>query len=96
MKIITKCYDKNLKLKILKEGVKPNYAAIRFTRLSNEKEFPCCDFKGICTNKAYAEVFPGMMKNSKKRGWNYLCRKHYYSEEKRLKWKLPACLTVQW
>lgn len=96
MKIITKYYDKNLKLRTLKPGIMLNSATIRFKRLRNKKDFPCCDFGGTCTNRAYAEVFPIMMKNSKKKGWSYLCKKHYYSEQKRLKWKLPACLTVQW
>ncbi len=63
----------------------------RFKVLRNGKEFVCCDFKGICTNKAYAEVFP-----KGKHVWHYLCKKHYYQEERRLKWKLPACLTVEW
>jgi len=28
----------------------------------------------------------------KDKGWSYLCRKHYYQEEKRFKWKLPAAI----
>ncbi len=66
----------------------------RFKKLKNGKEFPCCDYHGTCTNKAYAEVFPGALKKGK--GWSYLCKKHYYQEEKRLKYKLPACLSVEW
>ena len=62
---------------------------IRFKLLKNGKSWPCCDFKGKCTNKAYVEVYPFILKNSKK-GWSYLCRKHYYLEQKRLKWKLPV------
>jgi len=46
---------------------------------------------------AYAEVYPCMLgKKRKKRGWSYLCRRHYYQEQKRFKWKLPACLKVGW
>lgn len=67
---------------------------IRFKKLKGKK-FPCCDFHGICTNKAYAEVYLFMMKKGK-RGWSYLCRKHYLEEQKRFKGKLPACLSVQW
>lgn len=96
MKIITKYYDKNLRLKPVKSGIEPNSATIRFKHLNGKKDLLCCDFGGTCKNKAYAEVFPIMVKNSKKKGWSYLCRKHYYSEEKRLKWKLPAYLKVQW
>lgn len=51
-----------------------------------------CDYDGKCTNKAYREVYPGMLGGKhKKRGWSYLCRKHYYQEEKKAKWKLPSC-----
>ena len=50
-----------------------------------------CDFQGGCENKAYAEVYPSLIKlKCKDAGWSYLCRKHYYSEQKRLKNKLPA------
>lgn len=96
MKIVTKFYDKNNKLRNVAPGIRPDSSIIRFKICPNRKTFPCCDFKGICTNKAYAEVYPIMMKDSKKKGWSYLCRKHYHSEEKRLKWKLPACLKVEW
>ena len=96
MKITTKYYDKQGKLKILKDNHKEPNSTIRFKRLKNGKEFPCCDFKGKCTNRAYAEVYPFVMKKSKKKGWSYLCRKHYFQEQKRLKWKLPACLKVEW
>ena len=93
MKIITKYYDKNLKLKNFKKGIKSN-SVIRF-KILNRKEFPCCDFNGNCTNKAYAEVYPNLMKKSK-RGWSYLCRKHYFQEQKRFNWKIPACLKIEW
>ncbi len=96
MKITTKYYDKQGKLKLLKDKGKDTGSTIRLKKLKNGKEFPCCDFKGKCTNIAYAEVYPMAMKNSKKKGWSYLCRKHYFEEEKRLKWKLPACLKVEW
>lgn len=95
MKIITKYYDKNLKLRVLKsKNNKVKDSTIRF-KISNNKKFPCCDFKGKCTNFAYAEVYPMLMKKGKK-GWSYLCKKHYLQEERRLKWKLPASLKVEW
>ena len=60
-------------------------------RTKLKKRYPHCDFEGICKNKAYAEVFPSMLGGKHKdRGWSYLCRKHYYQQEKRYKWKLPA------
>lgn len=96
MKIITKYYDKKSKLRILKDNSKETDSIIRFKRLKNGKEFPCCDFGGNCTNIAYAEVYPDLMKNRKNKGWSYLCKKHYYEEQKRLKWNLLACLKVGW
>ena len=96
MKIITKYYDKQGKLRILKNINNKTESIMTFKILKNGREFPCCDFKGKCTNIAYAEVYPFAMKNSKKKGWSYLCRKHYLEEQKRLKWKLPACLKVEW
>ena len=96
MKIIKKYYNAQGKLRILKNKNKKVDSTIRFKILKNGKEFPCCDFKGKCTNIAYAEVYPFAMKNSKKKGWSYLCKKHYSEEQKRLKWKLPACLKVEW
>ena len=68
---------------------------IRF-KISKGKEFPCCDFHGKCTNFAYAEVFPMIGENNEKKGWSYLCKKHYLEEQKRLKGQLPACLSVEW
>ncbi len=51
-----------------------------------------CDYEGKCKNKAHMEVYPGMLGGKyKDRGWSYLCRKHYLQEQKRFKWKLPAC-----
>ncbi|MAH51716.1 hypothetical protein CMI37_38220 [Candidatus Pacearchaeota archaeon] len=96
MKIIKKYYDKQGKLRILKDKNNQINSIIRFKVLRNGKEFPCCDFEGRCTNIAYAEVYPCVMKKGKKKGWSYLCRKHYFEEQKRLKWKLPACLKVEW
>ena len=95
MKIVIKYYDKNGRLRIVKDENKRTDSTIRF-KIIDKKEFPCCDFKGECTNKAYAEVYPFMMKNSKRKGWNYLCKKHYSQEQKRFGWKLPACLKVEW
>jgi len=86
MEIIKKYYDLQGKLRILKNTNKKVESIIRFKKLKN----------GKCTNIAYAEVYPIAMKNSKKKGWSYLCRKHYFDEQKRLKWKLPACLKVEW
>ena len=58
-----------------------------------------CDFEGKCKNKAYAEVYPSLLRFSGKkykkfkgRGWSYLCRKHYFQEQKKFKNKLPACI----
>lgn len=92
MEIITKYYDQQGKLRILKNKSKILDSIIRFKVLKNRKEFPCCDFEGKCTNIAYAEVYPFAMKNSKKKGWSYLCRRHYFEEQERLRWKLPACV----
>ncbi len=96
MEIITKDYDRLGKLKILKNNAVNSESTIRFKILNSKKEFLCCDSEGRCTNKAYAEVYPFAMKNSRKKSWSYLCRKHYFKEQKRLKWKLPACLEVKW
>ena len=71
-----------------------NKSIIKFKILKDNGKFLCCDFAGICQNKAYAEVFPMMLNKSK--GWSYLCKKHYYLEQRRLKGKLPACLKVEW
>lgn len=50
-----------------------------------------CDYRGICKNKAYAEVYPSLIGSKhKQKGWSYLCRKHYYQEERKYKWKLPS------
>ena len=96
MKIVEKYYNPNGKLINLKNKSKNIDSIIRFKVLKNKAEFPCCDYHGDCTNFAYAEVYPFMMKSSKKKGWNYLCRKHYLQEQKKFNWKLPACLNVEW
>jgi len=93
--IIAKFYDKNGKLKLIK-GKSNDKSFIRFKLFKNKKEFPCCDWKGKCPNKAYAEVFPSLLKKNSKKGWSYLCKKHYLLEQKRLNNNLPACLDVQW
>jgi len=96
MRIIKKCYDKWGKLRVLKEGDNKSISVVRFKILKSGKGLPCCDFHGDCNNVAYAEVFPFLLKNKKQRGWSYLCKKHYFEEQKRFGWKLPACLKVKW
>lgn len=88
VEIIIKYYNKNGNLRVLKENNNTHNSIIRF-KLLKDKEFPCCDFKGKCSNFAYAEVYP-------KKGWSYLCKKHYFEEQRRLKWKLPTSLKVEW
>ncbi len=49
-----------------------------------------CDYKGICKNKAYREVYPSLLGGKyKNKGWSYLCKKHYYQEQKRFIGRLP-------
>jgi len=51
-----------------------------------------CDYHGTCKNKAFREVYPSLLGGKhKSKGWSYLCRKHYYLEQKRFKGKLPHC-----
>lgn len=58
----------------------------------NMKKIANCDYEGACKNKAYVEVYPSLMGGKHMdRGWSFLCRKHYYQEERRYKWKLPSC-----
>lgn len=60
-------------------------------KIKKERKNPPCDYGGECKNKAYAEVYPSVMRGKHTgRGWSYLCRKHYVREEKKYKWKLPA------
>ncbi len=67
MKIVTKAYNKEGRLKMIKSKRKNN-SGIRFKLLKNQKEFPCCDFKGKCTNKAFVEVYPFLGGHSKNKG----------------------------
>ncbi len=60
------------------------------TKMLNGKRVHVCDYHGTCTNKAHKEVYPMLIGKS---GWNYLCRKHFEQERKRLKGKLPYCST---
>ncbi len=54
------------------------------------KKFPSCDFRGICKNKAYKEVYRFLLKGKyQDEGWSYLCRKHFNQEQKRFKGRLP-------
>jgi len=98
MKIIAKYYDKRGRLRILKPITKlsKDDTPIRFKVTKKRREFPCCDYYGTCTNFSYVEVYPGEVDKSKEGTWNYLCRKHYYSEQKRLKGDLPVCFKVQY
>ena len=45
-----------------------------------------CDFRGKFKNRAFREVYPGLLgRGCKNRGWSYLCRKHFYEEQRRFK-----------
>lgn len=51
---------------------------------------PLCDYEGSCLNNAYKEVYPSLLGGRhRSKGWNYLCRKHFYQEQKRFDRKLP-------
>ena len=51
-----------------------------------------CDFHGTCKNKPYCEVYRSLLGGKyANSGWNYLCRKHFYQEQKKFKGKLPWC-----
>ena len=51
-----------------------------------------CDYHGTCKNKVFREVYPRLLGGKyKNKGWSYLCKKHYYQEQKRFKNKLPNC-----
>ena len=62
--IIKKYYTKKGRLRNL-DKQRTDEPIFRFKKLEDKSIFPCCDFKGICTNKAYAEVFPGALKKGK-------------------------------
>ena len=52
---------------------------IKTKKTKDGKIVPLCDYEGTCQNKAYREVYPSLLKGKyKKRGWSYLCKKHYY------------------
>ena len=66
-------------------------STIRYKKFKG-KRVPLCDYKGTCKNKAYREVYPFLLKGKhKKKGWSYLCRKHFEQESKGFKRKLPYC-----
>ena len=45
-----------------------------------------CDFEGKCKNKAFREVYRSLFgKKYKNKGWSYLCRKHFYEEQKKFR-----------
>lgn len=59
-------------------------------KIINHKRISLCDYHGTCTNKAYKEVYPFLLKGKhKSRGWNYLCKKHFKQEQKVFENKLP-------
>jgi len=62
---------------------------IRYKNVLGKKR-SLCDYNGNCKNMAYKEVYPSLINKSKK-GWSYLCRKHFKQEQKRLKNRLPYC-----
>ncbi len=65
------------------------------TKMLNGKRVNVCDYQGVCTNKAYREVYPFMMKGHKKKGWSYLCRKHFEQEKRRFRGKLPYTTLIK-
>ena len=49
-----------------------------------------CDYHGTCKNKPYKEVYLFLLGGEyESKGWNYLCRKHFFQEQKHFKGKLP-------
>ena len=60
------------------------------TKTIHGRRVSVCDFKGICVNKAYQEVYPMLFKKKHTNdGWSYLCRKHFEQEQRRFNGKLP-------
>lgn len=52
-----------------------------------------CDYEGKCNEPAYAEIYPSLMNEGEDNvGWNYLCKRHFEQEMKRLKGELYYCL----
>ena len=78
----------SLRLNLLHNMKKKKKRIAPMTKMLNGKRIHVCDYHGTCTNKAYKEVYPMLIG---KKGWNYLCRKHFEQERKRLKGKLPYC-----
>ena len=75
--------------------MKKEKSTVRYKKL-NGKRVALCDYGGICKNKAYREVYPSLLKGKdRKKGWSYLCKKHYLQEQKRFKGKLP-CADAEW
>ena len=71
--------------------VKIKSGSVRY-KIINKKKVPLCDYEGTCKNKAYREVYPMLLRGKhKKRGWSYLCRKHFKQEQKKFKGKLACC-----
>ena len=71
---------------IFKKMEKPT---LRYKIVKGKKR-PLCDYNGNCENLAFREVYPSLINKSKK-GWSYLCKKHFKQEQKRLKGKLANC-----
>src|SRR3989344_5836336 len=64
---------------------------VPLTKMLNDKRVHVCDYQGMCTNKAYREVYPSFMsKAHEDSGWSYLCKKHF-EQEKKFKGNLPYC-----
>lgn len=59
-------------------------------KIIKHKKRPLCDYQGKCNNLAYKEVYPCLLGGKhKKRGWSYLCKKHFIKEKKKYRGKLP-------
>ena len=72
---------------------------VRF-KLFRGKQVPLCDYQGTCENKAYAEVYPDLLREElemikrerKTLGWSYRCKPHFRHEQeefRKLGEKLP-------
>lgn len=61
-------------------------------KVLNGKRVPVCDYKGMCKNKAYKEIYLSLMKEKyRNKSWSYLCKKHFEQEKKKFKGKLSYC-----
>ena len=58
--------------------------------MDKKQRIPKCDVKD-CNNNAYREVYPSLLYKNSKKGWSFLCRKHFKAEQKRYNNKLPYC-----